>query len=116
MKKLFLSEQEKSEIRSLHETEKKASRKLNEQSENESVAVQMKKVKPDPGCDYMFETKGAHGYWDLLYKVKPGDTLESIANERKPLTVERIKKYNPKIKGDMIKAGCVIKLVYPMGD
>lgn len=113
-----ITDEERNTILAMHESFKNGMGLISEQErENPNlIPGKMKKIKPDPGCDYMFNVDGPHGYLDELYKVKPGDTLEKIATERKPLTVELIKKHNPKIKGDNLKAGCVIKLVYPMGD
>lgn len=116
MRKLIISNEDRESILSLHETYKKQQRNISEQKRPEDISNQLKKIKPEPGCDYMFDVNGPHDYFAFLYKVKPGETLESIAQKHSPISIETIKKINPKIKGDMLKAGCVIKLEYPMGD
>lgn len=111
-----ITDEERNTILAMHESFKNGMGLISEQErENPNlIPGQMKKIKPDPGCDYMFNTNRTNfGYNDFLYKVKSGDTLDTIANANKPLTVNDIKKMNPKIKGTTLKAGCVILISKP---
>lgn len=107
-KRFIISEDEKRDIRSKYGL-------INEQMNSQKpIEVQMKSVKPEMGGKYCFDpvrlTKGS-GNNSVLYKVKSGDSLSTIASKYPSADMDSIVYDNNKcnVKSG-VKSGDVIAI------
>jgi len=117
MKRIIISDDEKNNIRQMHESFKENGRVVEEQTSvgRPLLSKQMEKIKPDVGGKYCFSNnkiKSIESINDtsyIVYKIKAGDTINDIAmrgNGKE--NIELSNDLCPEIKQGKIKVGDVI--------